>query len=278
MMTTPQDCYIKVGQFNARYWVVGDKGSPVILIHGIGQDIEYWASAIRALAAHHQVYALDLPGHGKTDKPLGISYTLDDLSQFVQDFMSTLGIQKTHLVGHSLAGAVSMRLVLRQTAVVNRLVLVDSGGFGREVSMMFRILSLPFLGEIFTRPSLSGSAALLKMFVHNPATITDDMIEHNYQMSILPGTQQSVLKALRTNVNIWGQIDNRADLRSITSITNPVLVIWGRQDNLIPVAHADIAAKGFPNVRVQIMENCAHFPMLEDTLEFNRLVLDFLSD
>ena len=277
-MTSPQDCYIKVGQFNARYWVVGDKGSPVILIHGIGQYVEHWASAISALAEHHQVYAVDLPGHGKTDKPLNISYTLDDLSQFIKDLMSALGIEKAHIVGHSLGGAISMRLVLRQTAAVDRLVLVDSGGFGREVSMMFRILSLPLLGEMFTRPSLSGSATLLKMFVHSPANITDEMIEHNYQMSTLPGAQQSVLKALRTNVNFWGQIDNSPDIRAITSITNPVLVIWGRQDNLIPAAHAEIAAEGFPNVRVQIIDNCGHFPMLEHASEFDRLLLDFLRD
>ena len=171
-----------------------------------------------------------------------------------------------------------MRLVLRQTAAVDRLVLVDSGGFGREVSIMFRILSLPLLGAMLSRPSLSGSAALLKMFVHNPATITDDIIKHNYQMGVLPGAQQSIMKTLRTNVNFWGQIDNSPDIRAITSITNPVLVIWGRQDNLIPAAHADIAAEGFPNVRVQIIDNCGHFPMLEHASEFNRLLLDFLSD
>jgi pimeloyl-ACP methyl ester carboxylesterase len=277
-MTAPQDCYIKVGQLNTRYWVVGDQGSPVILIHGIGQYVEHWASAMSALAAHHKVYAIDLPGHGKTDKPPEMSYTLDDLSQFIKDLMSALGIEKAHIVGHSLGGAVSMRLVLRQPASVDRLVLVDSGGLGREVSMMFRILSLPLLGEMLSRPSLSGSAALLKMFVHDSAIITDELVKQNYQMNALPGAHQAILKSLRTNVNVWGQIDNSRDIHGITSISNPVLVIWGRQDNLIPVAHTDIADKGFPIVRVEIIENCGHFPMLEHASEFNKLLLDFLSD
>lgn len=278
MMTTPQDCYIKIGQVNARYWVVGDKGSPVVLIHGIGQYVEHWVSAISALASHHQVYAVDLPGHGKTDKPLDISYTLDDLSQFVKDFMSALGIEKAHIVGHSLGGAISVRMILKHTASVDKLVLVDSGGFGREVIMMFRILSLPLLGEMFTRPSLSGSAASLKIFVHDPAIVTDDIIEHNYQMSALPGAQRSFIKTLRTNVNFFGQKYSSTDLHGIKSITNPVLVIWGRQDNLIPASHADIAAKGFPNVCVQIIDHCGHFPMLEHASEFNTLLLDFLRD
>lgn len=240
--------------------------------------VEFWASAISVLAEHHQVYAVDLPGHGKTDKPLDIPYTVDDLSQFVKDFMSTLGIENAHIVGLSLGGMIALRLALRQTATVNKLVLVNSAGFGSEVSMLFRILTLPLLGEMITRPSPSSSATLLRMLVHNPATMTDEITEQHYQMFSLPNAQQSFLKTLRANGNFWGQTDNSTDIQSIPSFTNPVLVIWGRQDNLIPVAHANIAAKGFPNVRVQIIEDCSHFTMLEHESEFNRLLLDFLSD
>ena len=278
MITTPQDRYIKVGQFNTRYWTVGDQGSSIVLVHGIGQYVEHWLSAINALAEHHQVYALDLLGHGKTDKPLDISYTADDFSQFVKDFMSALGIEKAHIVGHSLGGAISMRLVLNHTEAVDKLVLVDSGGLGKEVSMAFRILSLPFLGELFTHPSRSGSATLLRMFALDRISITDDYIDHHYQMSALPNAQKSVLKTLRSIVNFLGQVDNSADIQRLPSMTNHVLVIWGRQDNLIPETHADIATKGFPNVRVQIIEKCGHLPALEHVEEFNRLLLDFLRD
>ena len=200
-MTTPQDRYIKVGRFNTRYWVAGDKGSPVVLVHGIGQFVEYWASAINELAAHHQVYALDLLGHDKTDKPLDIAHTIDDLSQFVKGFMSALGIEKAHIVGHSLGGAISMRLVLNHSVAVDRLVLADSGGLGREIGSVFRISSLPFLGEIITWPSLFSAKTLFRMFVQDPTTITDDYIEHHYQMSALPNAQKSLLKTLRSIVN-----------------------------------------------------------------------------
>lgn len=279
MMGTPHDRYIHVGQTRARYWAAGDQGSPIILIHGIGQYVEHWKSAISALAAHHQVFAVDLPGHGKTDKPLDFSYTINDLSQIVKDFMSTLGIKKAHIVGHSLGGMVGVRLVVRETAAVDKLVLVNSAGFGRELGVLFRILRLPILGDMISRPSLSGSATLLKRCVYDPEIMTEDIIEQNYQMYALPGAQQAFLKTLRTNVDLLGrQIDNSYDLQCITSITNPVLVIWGQQDNLIPVTHAEIAAKGFPNVRVQIIDNCGHFPMLEHASEFNTLLLDFLRD
>jgi len=277
-MFTPQDRYIKVGQFNTRYWVAGDKGSPVVLIHGIGQYVEYWTSAINEIAAQHQVYALDLLGHGKTDKPLDIAYTVDDFSRFVKDFMSALGIEKAHIVGHSLGGAISLRMALNNTPAVDRLVLVDSGGLGREISMVFRISSLPFLGEIITWPSIFSAKTLLRMFVQDPITITDDYIEHYYQISTLPNTQKAVLKTLRSIGNLWGQVDNSPDIQRLPSMTNPVLVIWGRQDNVVPVAHADTAAKGLPNVRVQIIENCGHSPPLEHASVFNRLLLEFLGD
>ena len=279
-MTTPQDRYIMIGQINARYWADGNQGSPIILIHGIGEYIESWLPNFVTLAAQHQVYAVDLPGHGRTEKPLNISYTIETLAQFINDLMVALGVERAHIVGHSLGGAIATRLALRQPAAVEKLVLVGSAGLGKEMAMMLRISSLPLLGERLTHPSLSGSASVAKIIVHDPTVMTDELIELNYQMAALPGAQQSFLRTLRSNGNFLGQKESLygTNTRGIASITKPVLVIWGRQDQIIPVAHADIAAKGFPNVRVHIFDNCGHCPMLEYTSDFNRLLLDFLSD
>jgi pimeloyl-ACP methyl ester carboxylesterase len=280
MMNAPQDCYIKIGQINARYWADGNQGSPVILIHGIGGYIESWLPNFATLATQYQVYAVDLPGHGRTEKPRNISYTIESLSQFINDFMAARGVEKAHIVGHSLGGAIGTRLALRQPEAVDRLVLVGSAGLGKGGAMMLKIVSIPLLGEVLTRPSLSGSASSTKILVYNPTVMTDDLIELSYQMSALPGAQQSFLRTLRSNANFLGQKESMygTNTRGIASITNPVLVIWGRQDQVIPVAHADTAAKGFPNVQVHIFDNCGHLPMLEYTSEFNRLILDFLSD
>ncbi len=149
-MVTPEDRHVRVGQINARYWADGNQGSPVILVHGLGGYIENWAPGFATLAAQHQVYAVDLPGHGKTDKPQSISYTIESLSRFIKDFMTALGIEKAHIVGHSLGGAIGTRLVLTQAAAVDRLVLVSSAGLGREIAAMLRIISIPILGELLT--------------------------------------------------------------------------------------------------------------------------------
>ena len=279
-MKMPQDRYIKVGTINTRYWAEGSQGSPVILIHGIGGYIEAWLPNFDALAAQHQVYAVDLLGHGRTDKPLDVSYTIASLTQFVKDFMAALGIEQAHVVGHSLGGAIGTRLALTFPTVVDKLVLVESAGLGKEASLVLRITSVPFLGEMLTRPSRSGSASSGKMLVYNPAIMTNELVELNYQMAALPGAQQSFLKTLRANGNLFGQKKSMysPNVRGLPSITHAVLVIWGRQDKVLPVMHAEVAAKGLPNVRVNVLDNCGHLPMLEHSQAFNELLLEFLHD
>jgi 4,5:9,10-diseco-3-hydroxy-5,9,17-trioxoandrosta-1(10),2-diene-4-oate hydrolase len=277
-MNIPQDRYVKVGTINTRYWSEGSQGSPVILIHGLGGYIEAWLPNFDALAAQHQVYAVDLLGHGRTEKPLDVSYTIASLTQFVKDFMAVVGVEQAHVVAHSLGGAIGTRLALTFPTVVDKLVLVDSAGLGKESSFVIRIASVPFLGEMLTRPSREGSASFLKMLVYDPAIMTDELVELNYEMAALPGAQQSFLKILRANNNLLGQKKSMygPNVCGLPSITHAVLVIWGRQDKVLPVMHADVAAKGLPNVRVSLLDNCGHVPMLEHTQAFNELLLEFL--
>lgn len=279
MMKMPQDRYIKVGGINARYWAEGSEGSPVILIHGIGGYVEGWLPNFDTLAIQHQVYAVDLLGHGRTEKPLDVSYTIASLTQFVRDFMAALGIKQAHVVGHSLGGAIATRLALTFPTVVDKLVLVASAGLGKEAAIVLRLASVPFLGEMLTRPSRSGSASSGKMLVYDPAIMTDEQVELSYQMAALPSAQQAFLKTLRANGNLLGQKKSMysPNVRGLSSITHAVLVIWGRQDQTLPVMHAEVAAKGLPNVRVNVLDHCGHLPMLEHSQVFNELLLGFLN-
>jgi pimeloyl-ACP methyl ester carboxylesterase len=278
-MNTPQDRYTKIGTLNTRFWAEGSQGQPVILIHGIGEYVESWLPCLDALATKHRVYALDLPGHGRTDKPLNIPYKIAGLTQFVQDFMATLQIERAHVVGHSLGGAIGTRLALMFPTAVDKLVLVAAGGLGKEGAAFLRLATLPILGEILTRPSRSGSAQFAKFVLYDPALMTAEDIELDYHMTSQPGAQQSFLRTLRANANLLGQHPSMygPNLRGLASITKPVLVVWGRQDQVIPVAHAEVAARGFPNVQVRIFDHCGHLPMLDHTLAFNELLLGFLS-
>lgn len=279
-MNPPQDRYIQVGQVCARYWAEGSDASPVVLIHALGGYVENWLPSWDVLTARHRVYAVDLLGHGRTDKPLDVSYDIAHLAQFVKGFMAALGIEHAHVVGHSLGGAIGTRLALMYPAVVDKLVLEASGGLGRAVTALLRITSLPILGEIITRPSRSGSAYMLRQIVYDPAVVTSELIELDYQLSILPHTQQCFLKTVRANCSLLGQSKSAygTNVAGLASLTKPVLIVWGRQDGVIPLAQAEAAAKSLPDARLQVLDNCGHYAMLEHPRAFNEAVLEFLAD
>lgn len=277
-MEAPQDRTIQIGKIRARYWDEGRPGEPVVLIHGLGGYVENWLPSFAALAAQHRVVAVDLPGHGRTDKPADAPYGVEDLAGFVKNFMAALQIKRAHVVGHSVGGAVAIRLILLHPAVVDKLALVAPAGFGKEFHPMVRLSTAPILGELLTRPSRSGSAEFARTAVHDPAVITDALIELDYQVALQPGAQAASLRTLRGLCSPFGQKKSLygVHVSRLASITNPVLVIWGRQDRVIPAAHAEVAAKGLPNVRVQLLDNCGHLPMLERTDAFAASLLEFL--
>jgi 4,5:9,10-diseco-3-hydroxy-5,9,17-trioxoandrosta-1(10),2-diene-4-oate hydrolase len=189
-------------------------------------------------------------------------------------------IDKAALIGESLGSAIVLQFVLQYPRQVEKMVLADSAGLGKEVSINVRIASLPILGELFGRPSRKGSAQLIRQLFFNMDMITDQMIDENYEMSSLPGAQRCQLSELRSICNIWGVKSDvyRPILDHLEEIEVPTLVIWGAQDRFLPVAHAHLAAKRVPNARLHIFDPCGHVPNIERAQEFNALVTDFLSN
>jgi len=274
----PEDQTVEVGDIRTRYWTAAERGAPVILLHGLGGFIENWDLNIADLAQERTVYASDLPGFGRSDKP-EIEYTIPYLAAFVHEFMQTLEIERATLVGESMGGAVSLQFALKYPDQVEKLVLEASGGLGKEVSITLRIMSLPVLGEYFVRPSRKGSEDFQKLIFYDQDLITEEWIEEDYQMSLQPGAQRCLLSALRSMVSIWGakQDAYKPILDHLEKIEVPTLIIWGEQDQILPVAHARTAAERLPDARLHILDRCGHMPNIERAEEFNQLVTAFLS-
>jgi len=277
MSKVPQDRYIRIGDINTRYWVEGDKGSAVLLIHGLGGSVENWALNVGHLSGHHRVYAMDLPGSGRSDKTPPIR-SIYDLVSFVGDFMKVLQIEKASFLGNSLGGGLVLQFALQHPEKVEKLVLVDNAGIGRKVILDLRLCSVPLLGELLTRPSRKGTATLLKKIVYDPAIVTDDLVTLGYNLITLPGAQQALLATLRAGINLLGQRGNltKSLLNKIGHITTPALIIWGKQDRILPLTHAYKCHECLPGSEIKIFDNCGHMPQLEHPDEFNALVLRFL--
>lgn len=271
-----QDRYVDIGNLSMRYRLVGS-GDPVILLHGIGGFLEYWDANIEALAHGQQVYALDMPGFGRSTKPPA-SYTLAFLAQDVQAFAQALQLERVSLVGVSLGGGVALQFARMFPESLHKLVLVDSAGLGRRIGASLRLATLPILGELATRPSRAGTARAYRAVVADPSCLSDAWLDTAYQMSLESGAQRTFLSALRASATVLGVKSSAYGpiVHGLPCITAPTLVVWGKQDPLIPVAYAQVAAQGLPHAQVHLFDHCGHLPQLEYVDAFNELVRAFL--
>lgn len=275
----PQDRYVKVGSVNTRYWQAGDTGSVVILIHGFPASLESWGKNINALAQRHRVYALDLLGSGRTDK-LPLVKDLYMLLDFVSSFLDVLHIDKANLVGSSMGGGIALSFSIQYPQKVEKLVLVNSAGLGPDVSIFFRISSLPLLGKLLAgKLTLQNIAKMAKAPFYNSALATPDLVNLYYELSQLPGAQEAFYSIARAGASIWGQRAKywKPVRKALGTIKTPTIIFWGKQDKVIPVKHAQIAAR-IPGSKLYIYDKCGHAVMMERPDEFNKIVLDFLAE
>ncbi len=275
--TLPQDRFVQVGGFKARYWQVG-QGAPILLLHGIAHSVRAWEQNLEGLSARHTVYALDLIGHGLTDKPTR-SYHISDLAKFVHDFMAAVDLSKAHLVGHSMGGAIAMHFAILYPAQVDKLVLVAPAGIGNVVGLGFRLASLPLLGEYLTRPDWKRLKLVSQSLVFDKTIIQDEFVNWQYAYNALPGAQAAQLAIIRTHLNLFGFKKWVTDMvnAELDRFKTPTLAIWGENDNVIPLDSVRSRISAMKNVTLHTLKHCGHQVQLEYPEEFNRLVLNFVN-
>ena len=278
----PEDRYIDVGDVTTRYWMAGEEGSVVLLLHGVGCHVEFWEKNIAALAQEHRVFAVDIVGFGRTDKPDGFysSEQMAYMAEFILDFMTAMDVTTASLVGNSMGGGVSIKVAAHSPRRVERLVLVDSAGLGKRISSVLRFMTVPFLGEVLSRPGRQSAARMMKMVSYDWSRAGDDFIDRSAAINRMPGNQRSLLSVLRDEIDMFGMKDDAlADFSSCLEIIDaPILVIWGRQDRILPVADAESAVGKMVDGRLHIIDQAGHSPQIDRPDEFNATVLDFLRD
>ena len=275
----PPDQYVTVDGIQTRFWLQGDQGTEVVLIHGISGSADDWINNIGVLARHHRVYAMDLVGFGRCDMG-GHDISLDGMTGFIRRFIQTQSIEAADIVGHSLGGRLAIRFAAEFPEMTRHLVLAASSGLGRGVPLSLRLTSIPHVGELLWRPSRSSVGLGLRGIVYDRAVITRDMVDASYQCAARPGSGKSFLSVLRTGVNWRGQRESfvRSTRDDLARISAPTLVIWGKQDHVLPPAHARVVADIVPNARLVSFDRCGHLLQLERADEFNSVVLRFLAE
>jgi pimeloyl-ACP methyl ester carboxylesterase len=257
-------------------------GPVIVLVHGITSSSETWEYVMPALARRFTVLAPDLMGHGMSAKPRG-DYSLGAYASGVRDLLVTLGHEKATFVGHSLGGGIAMQLSYQFPERCERLVLVDSGGLGREVSLLLRSATLPgselVLPLLTNRRLLDAGRAVDGFLQRIGLRLMTDIGEMARGHATLADheARAAFVHTLRTIVDPGGQRVSATD-RLYLAEHVPFLLIWGEHDPIIPVAHGEAAHDLVPGSRLEIFPDSGHFPQLDEPQRFIDALEDFIDE
>lgn len=257
----------------------GGEGPVLLLLHGIAGSSGTWIPAMQLLQRHFTVLAPDFLGHGKSAKPLG-DYSLGSHASGMRDFLHVLAIERATVIGQSFGGGVALQFAYQFPELCERLVLVDAGGLGREVSWMLRLSTLP--AAEYVMPVLFPSFA--RSWGDSVARFLTDRGVRNaraaemwrsYRSLTAPDNRQAFVRTMRAVIDPGGQSVS-ALTRLYLAAQMPTLIVWGDKDRIIPVEHAYQAHEAIPNSRLEVMEGVGHFPHVEEPARFVELLQDFL--
>ena len=259
---------------------MGGAGPAILLIHGMAGSSRTWKEVTELLVPDHTVIAPDLLGHGESAKPMG-DYSLGAFASGIRDLLGVIGVDRCTVVGQSLGGGVAMQLAYQHPELVERLVLVGSGGLGREVNWMLRLLTLPgaelLMPVIFPR-FLADKGDDVNRLLHQKGLRAPHFGEMWRAYTSLSGAQNrgAFLRTLRAVVDPGGQTVSALD-RIYLASGLPTLIVWGDEDPIIPIDHAYAAQKAIEGSRLEVMEGCGHFPHVEDPRRFAAILQDFMA-
>src|SRR5256714_482290 len=255
-------------------------GPVIVRIHGITGSSQTWEHVIEPLAEHYTVVAPDLLGHGESAKPRG-DYSLGAYASGIRDLIAAIGHDRATIVGHSLGGGVAMQMAYQFPERCERLVLVSSGGLGREVHLMLRAAVLPgselVLPLLASSRVLSASAAIGSFFTRLGMRAGPDLEELWRGFSSLNdvGARAAFIHTLRGIVDPGGQRVNATD-RLYLAERMPTMLLWGERDPIIPVEHGRAAQELIPGCRFEAFPGAGHFPPRTDPRAFVRVLDDLI--
>lgn len=253
----PQFDWADLGFGKMRYAKRGESGEPVILLHGFGGDLDNWLFNIDALAESNTVYALDLPGHGQSAKSLA-DPSLASLTAAVREFMDETGLKSAHFVGHSMGGAIAMKIAGEDPSRVKSMSLICSAGLGPEFGS--------YVGDYVAAESRRDLKPVLEMLFADKSLVSRQLVDDVLKYKRLDGVEP-LLKSLGEAL-FGGGTQKDLPVKSAAGRAADVQIIWGKEDEIIPAAHAD----NFPGAKVHVLEGAGHMVFMEKANDVNALL------
>jgi len=252
---------IKVGELDIHYFT-GGQGDPLVMIHGGGAGADSWVQNIAELSQNYSVYVPDLPGFGHS-QTTDVDYGISEFVKFVEDFTCSLGLNRFHLVGHSIGGGIALHYALKFPHKISKLVLVSSMFLGKEIALWIRVLS----SCVFCRSLGIAVVTILKAIkclvnlIYAPLKFANPLPRAKLNLGTVMTTFMEQATVL---------------VNQLSELMVPTLLVWGNNDSIVPVSTAYDAARLIPDCRLHVFDGCGHSVYKEKVKEFSHLLTMFL--
>jgi 2-hydroxymuconate-semialdehyde hydrolase len=253
---------------------------PILLLHGIGRSLEDWDPQHERLSDAYRVVSVDLSGYGMSTAVPGPT-SLASLTDGVAATVDALGEDRPmHVMGNSLGGAIAMKLLATTPSRVATLTLVNSAGFGKEVTLALRILAIPGLGKpLLRRIDPKAARRIERNLFHDGAHVTDERVDFAVRVAARPDNARVYLETARELGTFRGV---RAPWREtllaqVGAHPRPTLIVWGDRDRILPATHLTAATAALPHARSHLFPDTGHLPQIERADDFANLARQFLT-
>ena len=256
------NCYIR---FIDTYGAKGNKSDDksILLLHGLGGSLERWSKVIPFFSNNYRLIIPDIVGFGYSDKP-HVEYSIEFFIKFIENFIQALNIDNLYVIGSSFGGLLALEFAIKFPKKVNKLVLLSPAGMMNRVTPT---LNLYISAALY--PTFYNVATAYYEMVYDPRSVTEASIRDFINRMSLNNAKYAFMSTLIS-------LKNNPDLKDRLKINIPTLLIWGKDDQLMPLKYA----KDFkiPNSELVIFNNCGHYPHVEKVEEFNKTVFQFLNN
>jgi pimeloyl-ACP methyl ester carboxylesterase len=274
--------YYDAGGVRTRCLEAGS-GPPLVLLHGTGGHAESWVRNVLPLAEHFHVYALDMVGHGFSDKP-DLAYTPRDYAAHVRAFLDAAGLAKAHVTGESLGGWIALWLALDHPDRIDHLILNTAAGLklsdAQQIVPPARAEMARLTKAAIENPNPATIRARLEWLVKDPADVTDELVAVRLRIYQDPATQR-VMPRILAGAALGGGAETDAQVITpdhLRRVPHPTLVLWTSDNPGTTWQEAEGAADLLPRGRFRLLGNCAHWPQYEQADEYNAITTRFLRD
>ena len=279
--TNSDSSFIDINGTNVHYRDVGNSNDsiPIVLMHGTGSSLhtyDFWSDNLKRT---NRIIRMDLPAFGLTGPFVKNDYSISNYTFFLKEFLNSLNIKECILIGNSLGGEIAWRFAIAEPLMVKKLVLIDAGGYpviSKSVPIAFKLAKIPVLNNLLTyiTPRFLVRASIENVYF-DKSKISDSLVNRYFDLSLRKGNRKAIVDRLKGSTTLTNGKKTHA---SIKKIKEPTLIIWGSDDQLIPVENAYKFNNDITNSKLIVMQQSGHIPMEEKPIESLKFLIDFLNN